>query len=142
MLLSLAPWGPPVPTLYLLMNTICRLPSSAGTDAIFSISMTNPSSHLSHFVSEEKEGQAEMGKPALGASCKHLPSAPSLQHPSSVSPPGLRCYKQNREFNRLCPNLAAVARGAWLHSQTVLAKGQRSETGEGSGDDGDAHTNV
>lgn len=82
MLLGLAPWGPPVPTLYLLMNTICRLPSSAGTDAIFSISMTNPSSHLSHFVSEEKEGQAEMGKPALGASCKRLPSAPI----SSTSP--------------------------------------------------------
>lgn len=86
MLLGLAPWGPPVPTLYLLMNTICRLPSSAGTDAIFSISMTNPSSHLSHFVSEEKEGQAEMGKPALGASCKRLPSAPISSTPQlSVS---------------------------------------------------------
>lgn len=38
MLLGLAPWGPPVPTLYLLMNTICRLPRGAGTDAVFSIS--------------------------------------------------------------------------------------------------------
>lgn len=87
-----------------------------------------------------------MEKPALGASCKRLPFAPISSTPQlgvSSWATMLRTEQvEHREFNRLCPNLAAVARGSWLHSQTVLAKEQRSETGEGSGDDGDAHTNV
>lgn len=62
MLLGLAPWGPPVPTLYLIMNTICRLLRALGQMPSSQSPMANPSNHLSHFVSEEKEGQAEHGK--------------------------------------------------------------------------------
>lgn len=112
MLLGLAPWGPPVPTLYLLMNTICRLPSSAGTDAIFSISMTNPSSHLSHFVSEEKEGQAEMGKPALGASCKRLPSAPISSTPQLSASSWATMLQTEQRVQQVMSKLSSSRKGS------------------------------